>query len=322
MKFPYFTGQRTKPLPKSDGEKLPPSTYFEESKPEGYLAGPDLVDAVNVALLMGKPLLLTGEPGTGKTQLASRVAWELGELKLLKFETKSTTKASDLFYYFNTVGYFQAAQTKKDLPVKEFITYNALGEAIIRTLPASGMKDYLPQEFLHDREERVVVLIDEIDKAPRDFPNDILNELEGLYFKIPELSNQKFTANPNLAPIVIITSNSEKSLPDPFLRRCVFYHIPFPERKEDLAAIIRERLYDNLPEEEVLEKLLSFFLAIRQEGGLKKKPSTNELILWIKAVNSLLNKKSTATDLSSRMKQTLGLLIKTQSDLDIAKKLV
>lgn len=241
MNFPFYFGdgkrkRRDTPAP------LPVSRRAQFMKPENYLADPGLRDACNVALLLGQPLLLTGEPGTGKTLFAYSLAWELGFDEPLKFETKSTSTARDLFYNYDPLRQFQDAQSgivgKSPL---DYLTYNALGIAILLTGEQSEIKNFVPPDFIHPGKRRSIVLIDEVDKATRDFPNDILNELEHLYFRVPELGNVEIQANPELQPIVVITSNSEKDLPDAFLRRCVYYNIPFPQ-KERLADIVTNRL--------------------------------------------------------------------------------
>ena len=209
--------------------------------PQLYIPSAGLVDAVNVALTLGQPLLLTGDPGTGKTELAWHIAYQFqlgGELdeatkemvyKPLVFTAQTTSIANDLFYKYDAVGHFQYNQNNKiPLPIEEiesnYIHYNALGEAI-------------------RRQERRVVLIDEIDKAPRDLPNDILFAIEKLSFKVPELKNKEYKTHKALRPIILLTSNSEKNLPDAFLRRVVYYHIPPPTQAE-LLEILRLKTDD------------------------------------------------------------------------------
>jgi MoxR-like ATPase len=261
--------------------------------PASYKPDEGLVNAVNVALLLGKPLLLTGEPGTGKTQLAYSVAWELSakgllpatSARVLKFETKSTSASRDLFYTFDVLARFHAAHSGGSEDNLDYLTFGALGEAILQAQEKSDALRWLPPGFVHDGPRRSVVLIDEIDKAPRDFPNDLLNEIEDLYFRIPELQNARIGGSDVIAdvyrPIIFLTSNSEKNLPDPFLRRCIYYHIPFPDR-ERLHEILLARLASvggiGGP---LIEEAIDFFLQLRNEGTLKRKSSPAELIHWL-----------------------------------------
>lgn len=228
--LPYVPGTRAAQFPPPDEWN---QSGLDDSRPWDYNPEPGLVDAVNVALMLGKPLLLTGEPGCGKTTFAYNLAWELGLGPPLKFETKSGSVARDLFYQFDTMGMFKAAYMKdgKRTRAEDFITYSAFGEAII----LAGVRIHEPrlaERYAHTQPIRSVVLIDEVDKAPRDFPNDILNELERMYFKVPELANREWgelriDAAPQLKPVVILTSNLEKQLPPAFLRRCIFHDVPF-----------------------------------------------------------------------------------------------
>jgi MoxR-like ATPase len=257
--------------------------------PSGYLPDSGLTDAVNVSLMLRQPLLLTGEPGTGKTQLGFSIAWELGLDTPLLFETKSTSVSRDLFYTFDNVRRFQAAySTKEDLDPRQFITYNALGLAILRTHDREFSERFASSFQLdYDGPRRSLVVIDEIDKAPRDFPNDILNEIEHLYFRIPELGAQ-LSVNQALRPIVVITSNSEKSLPDAFLRRCIFYNIPFPDDVR-LEEIVLSRIPSIAgPPGGALNEVLDFFERLRAtETGLRKKPGTAELLAWVTVLGAL-----------------------------------
>jgi len=266
--------------------ELPMLNLEKITDPAHYIPDEGLVDAVNVALMLRQPLLLTGEPGTGKTQLAFSVAWELGLDRPLVFETKSTSASRDLFYAFDNLRRFQAAQTGDgELDPRRFIQFNALGLAILRTLTWDKASHFAPDGLHPDSARRSVVLIDEIDKASRDFPNDILNELENLYFRIPELGGETVYADPQLKPIVIITSNSEKSLPDPFLRRCIFYNIPFPDENR-LDQIVLARVVGLSNERDgLLTGVLHFFSNLRENSsGLRKKPGTAELLNWSSAL--------------------------------------
>jgi len=320
---------------------LPLSQYTQQTDPSQYLPDEALADAVNVALMLGQPLLLTGEPGTGKTQLAYHVAWQLGFPQPLKFETKSASVSRDLFYHYNYLAHFHAAHNQENTQTKvnslDYLTYNALGLAILLANERETVKDFLPSEFdddLHrhfpanghwqafswDAPKRCVVLIDEIDKAPQDFPNDILNEVEAMYFRIPELGNSRVCADPTLKPVLILTSNSEKHLPDAFLRRCIYYNIPFPDQ-DRLQEIINTRIGDFADNDPFLEKALDFFMTLRKpESGLRKKPSTAELLNWISFLR--LKYPDVANPLNSPKTLELSCLIKSKEDLQAANRVV
>ncbi len=267
-----------------DPTGLPGSPLGRYTEPSGYLADDGLAAAVNVTLELGQPLLLTGEPGTGKTQLAYSVAWELGLEPVLKYETKSSSEARDLFYTYDALGRFNATQIdSEDADPVRFIDWNALGLAILYTNEPESVRDLRPPQD-HTGKRRSLVLIDEIDKAPRDFPNDLLNEIEHMYFKVPELRGRKVEADPELHPILFLTSNSEKNLPGAFLRRCAFYHIPFPEKEEDLRRIVERRLGEAVAEREVVSDALDLFATLRGQANLFKPPSTGELLAFLHVV--------------------------------------
>lgn len=321
MAFPYYLGQGTRPdqptvLPQSQGQQL--------RQPKNYLPDQGLVDACNVALLLGQPLLLTGEPGTGKTQFAYSLAWELGLDEPLKFETKSTSQARDLFYTYDALRRFQDAQSGINSPTAlPYLHYNALGQAILRTRPPHEVQHLVPDGFEHRGAVKSIVLIDEIDKALRDFPNDILNELEQMYFRIPELNNEKVEATQSLYPVIIITSNSEKALPDAFLRRCVYYHIPFPERAR-LEKIILNQLGGKIGQRgSMLDDALELFLQLRDPlNGLRKKPATAELLAWLVALQRIA--KSVQNPLKDKeiLLRTLSILVKTANDQPHARDII
>ncbi|MDZ7995936.1 MAG: MoxR family ATPase [Nostoc sp. EfeVER01] len=324
MKFPFYLsdGKKRSDVPAT----LPVSRRSQIMNPKNYIADPGLVDACNIALLLGQPLLLTGEPGTGKTQFAYSVAWQLGFEKPLKFETKSTSTARDLFYTYDTLRQFQDVQNGiKDRSSLNYLTYHALGKAILLTKEKSEVAKLLPPDFEHPGKRRSVVLIDEVDKAPRDFSNDILNELEHLYFRVPELGNVAIETNPELQPIIIITSNSEKDLPDAFLRRCIYYNVPFPE-KERLREIVTNRLdLDPHRSNDFLTTALDLFYKLRHSSsGLRKKPTTAELLGWMIALREISFPKDAENPLKNPelALPTLSNLIKRAEDQDKAQIIV
>ena len=253
--------------------------------PAGYLAEPGLRAAVNVALRLGQPLLVTGEPGTGKTQLAASIAYELELPSPLVFHTKTTSSASDLFYRYDALGHFHSAQfDQNSVEIEHYLTLEALGLAFLLSWPAEKANPHLPEAFQGRGPVRSVVLVDEIDKAPRDLPNDVLNEFEKMSFTTRE-TGRTFTADPSYRPILIITSNSEKNLPDAFLRRCVFFHISFPN-EDHLREIVQRRLPSSSFSPERLENALKHFSEIRSLA-LRKKPATAELLAWLQIIDEL-----------------------------------
>jgi MoxR-like ATPase len=323
MGFPYYSGSGSRsaqPAPLA----LPRSRH-QFLQPETYIADEGLKDACNVALMLGQPLLLTGEPGTGKTQFAESLAWEL-HLECHRFEAKSTSEARDLFYTYDALKRLHDIQSKNESTAAlHYLSYQALGKAILTTLDPLACDHLLLPEERHPAKARSVVLIDEMDKAPRDFPNDLLNELEHLFFRIPELGNQRVVADPDLQPIVVITSNSEKNLPDAFLRRCVYYHIPFPDRRRLEAILARHPVVDQLASDSLLQQALDFFEQLREpQQGLSKKPATAELLSWLLSLHSLRQQSSGVAspgnlELFSR---SLSSLIKTSQDQAKARALL
>ncbi len=328
MSFPYYRSAADEASP-SEAE-LPPPWRSRIGDVRGYQPEPGLVDAVNVALALGQPLLLTGEPGTGKTQLAWHVSWQTlgtdphGKPRApLVFEAKSNSNSRELFYSYDTLGRFHKAKEGSASNV-DYITYNALGLAILLANHENQVRQWLPASgggLVHDGPRRSVVLIDEVDKAPRDFPNDILNELEAMYFRIPELGNDPVSAPPEMRPILIITSNSEKSLPDAFLRRCVYYNIPFPERGK-LAEIVQGRLRD--APDPYLKAALDFFLKLRSdESRLRKKPATAELLGWLVYLGDRIEDKQKDLRANKEILQaSLGALVKNAEDQGAARDLL
>ena len=225
-----------------------------------YIAAEDLLGAVNIAMALEKPLLVKGEPGTGKTMLAEAIAEALGK-KLIIWNIKSTTKAQDGLYVYDVVQRLYDSQFG-NAGVDDIAKYIKLGK--------------LGEAFMAD--EQVVLLIDEIDKADLEFPNDLLWELDKMEFYIPETGE---TIKAKHRPIVIITSNAEKELPSAFLRRCIFHYISFPDRAQ-MEEIVRVH-FDQL-DEALLQQTLDAFYRIREMDDIEKKPSTSELVDWIHAL--------------------------------------
>lgn len=323
MKFPFIDGKAAQPP--EQAVEIPVLDREQQTDPAGYLVDDPLLDAVNVALLLGQPLLLTGDPGTGKTQLAYRVAWELGLSRPLRFDTKSTSTARDLFYSYDTLRRFHAANTNSGSQSnRDYITYNALGRAILLSRDPQAVTHVLTPGFQHQGKQRSVVLIDEIDKAPRDFPNDLLNEVENMSFRIPELGTVEVSADTSLRPILILTSNSERNLPDAFLRRCIYYHIPRPDR-DRLLAIVRSRIPETpgAPRgTKLYESAVSLFLQV-QNLNLRKTPASAELLNWLQ---SLLQWGAAPTQdvkaCAVPLRKSLSTLVKTREDLEELQRFV
>ena len=255
-----------------------------------YIASEDLLQTVNVSVALSRPLLIKGEPGTGKTMLAQSIARGVGK-PFITWNIKSTTKAQDGLYVYDTVQRLYDSQFKDhDVgDIKRYIKLGKLGDA-----------------FTHP--ERVVLLIDEIDKADLEFPNDLLWELDQMEFYIPETGE---TIRAVHRPIVIITSNSEKELPDAFLRRCVFHYIEFPgpEMMRQIVLVHQPRLGERL-----LEMSMQAFYWLRDVPGIQKKPSTSELIDWVQA----LTVAGVSPDKVVTKLPFLGVLLKKDKDVDVA----
>lgn len=227
--------------------------------------------AVDTALALGEPILVTGEPGTGKTQLAYYLSWVLYRGKPLHFQVQSTSQARDLRYRFDDVAYFHAAGTEEGAIDRErFLRRGVLWEALVQ-----GREQRRPQ----------VVLIDEVDKAPRDFPNDLLRDLDQYEWTVPELDDREVglgADEQDLKPVVIITSNLERELPGPFLRRCLYLHLPF-SRDVVLKALKARSGELGAPSHAFLELVVQRFMDVRDKAQ-RKRPSTSEAITWVRAL--------------------------------------
>lgn len=261
---------------------------------EKYIVSPELQDIVNVTIALERPLLVKGEPGTGKTLLAHAIANSL-QKPLLIWNIKSTTKAIDGCYVYDTVQRLNdsrfGSQKRNVDNIEDYIQLGQLGKSFVA-------------------EEQVVLLIDEIDKADPEFPNDLLQELDVMEFFIPEIQK---TIKAKKRPIVIITSNNEKELPAAFLRRCVFHFIQFPS-----PELMREIVQVHFPniKDKIMEACLNQFFALRDINQIRKKPSTSELIDWI---GVLLKAGLSARDIQNRI-PFLGTLIKKDADLTYLEK--
>lgn len=248
-----------------DARVIPSGLRSLTESAEHYQPSSELVDAVNVALAVGAPLLLTGEPGTGKTQVAHHLAWFF-DTALFPLHVRSTATADDLFYRFDAVAYLHAgndrAVAKEDLP------------AIKRQLVEQN-KGPLWRAYEHER--TAIVLIDEIDKAPRDFPNDLLNAIDQHEFAVPELDES--VACKGAPPVVVITSNSERRLPAPFLRRCIVHHIELDDDLIQRAVRARRGDFPGL-DDRFCQAAIARFSEIRAYD-LRKRPATGELLTWL-----------------------------------------
>lgn len=259
-----------------------------------YVASPELLASVNVAIALEKPLLIKGEPGTGKTMLAKAVANSLGK-KLIIWNIKSTTKAQDGLYMYDTIQRLYDGQFGEEGvdDIARYIKLGKLGEAF-------------------EEDEQVILLIDEIDKADLEFPNDLLWELDQMEFYIHET---KRTVKAKKRPIVIITSNAEKELPDAFLRRCIFHYIDFPD-EELMEQIVRTHYPD--VEANLLKNAMDVFYNIRAIRDVRKKPSTSELIDWINA----LQMNGIEPDRIRAELPFVGVVVKKDEDLETVKHYV
>ncbi|WP_166415749.1 AAA family ATPase [Cochlodiniinecator piscidefendens] len=265
---------------------------------ESYVATEDLTVAVNAAVALERPLLVKGEPGTGKTELALQVSKALG-LPMMEWHIKSTTKAQQGLYEYDAVSRLRDSQ---------------LGDPKV-----NDVKNYIKQGKLwqaFDADGRVVLLIDEIDKADIEFPNDLLQELDKMEFHVYETGQ---TIRAKQRPIVIITSNNEKELPDAFLRRCFFHYIRFPDM--DTMRKIVEVHHPGI-KDSLLTSALTQFYEIRETAGLKKKPSTSEVLDWLKLLLAEdLSAEDLARDAGNSLPKLHGALLKNEQDVHLFERL-
>ncbi|MBE6035429.1 MAG: MoxR family ATPase [Clostridiales bacterium] len=256
---------------------------------EDYVVSKELMNAVNVSIALKKPLLIKGEPGTGKTMLAEAIAKSMDK-KLLIWSIKSTTKAQEGLYVYDTVQRLYDSQFGEGdvSDIKKYIKLGKMGEAF-------------------NSNDQVVLLIDEIDKADLEFPNDLLWELDKMEFYINET---KETIKTKKRPIVIITSNAEKELPDAFLRRCIFHYIEFPS-KDKMQEIVKVHFGDI--DKKLVDAAMDAFYSIRQMKEIQKKPSTSELLDWLQA----LMISGVSIDSITNEIPYVGVLLKKNQDIDI-----
>ncbi|HUE78399.1 MAG TPA: hypothetical protein VMN38_02035 [Sphingomicrobium sp.] len=332
-----------------------------------YRPAQGLREAFDVAMMLGVPLLITGEPGTGKTRAAYWLCHELGlpAPQPLRFDVKSGSSGRDLLYSFDEVARFRDAAANESKPLIDYLQLNALGEAIVRAAGGQGiLTDIAGRELSGDRfasaeklitrafgedlvaagaaraawlvpedaafvealPQHCAVLIDELDKAPRDTPNDLLAEIENMGFAIPEMGIA-IRSDPSFRPIVILTSNSEKSLPEPFLRRCVYFDIPFPVEAE-LAEIVQSAIASLTKGSPLVTSAIALFEAIRADREVGRKPGTAELLAWIDIIVSR-EKISADENLANRLKDqpdllnnSLSALLKTRVDIEAGKRVL
>jgi MoxR-like ATPase len=333
-------------VPKAGGREAEltlPEPFFTRNKdPEFYDPGEALKSAVNVALLLGQPLLLTGDPGCGKTSLAYWLAAQIGRDEPLVQVVKSTTTGKDLLYRFDELSRFRDAQggPAAQRPQQDYMDFEALGQAILFSAGPQGRLTYdadrvrltpgppppkTHEELYHGTfraQRRQVVLIDELDKAPRDTPNDLLSEIERMEFRIPELGAM-VKGDEAHRPVVVITSNSDKSLPEPFLRRCVYHNIPTPDfaRRAAIVELRNPKLRSRKP---LFDDAMETFEVLRERIGARgRKPGTAELLAWLDVVDRIYPPEVKALrDRTDLLAVSLGTLAKTKDDLTLARQIL
>lgn len=327
--------------------ELPPPVLANRSRLQ-YFCEDGLANAVNVALMMGQPLLVTGPTGSGKTHLAHAIAAEF-DLPLVTVSVRSETRAEDLFYRYDQVARFGDRQNDVRRPEAHYLRFTGLGLALLRAGGAEAPLQRVPSKREGPQEidgpqvfgdiapdsvfdptgpANSVVLIDELDKAPRDTPNDMLAWIEDGAFDIDEVGLRVevppgTSDAPAARPIIVITSNSEKALPDPFLRRCVYYEIP-PLKRETLGRIARATLSESRFDADFAVQTVDFIEALRAPGALSRPPGTAEFVGWLMLIVDRLDwpaGEPLHTD-PARLERTLPALVKLEIDRDLARRIV
>ncbi|MCP4699922.1 MAG: MoxR family ATPase [Gammaproteobacteria bacterium] len=311
MPYPFNLIRPERESPPIDPDWLQQRPYSErdrsfEAEAEYFVPGRQLTTAMNTAIAVGEPLLITGEPGTGKTQAGYYAAYKLNT-DVLYFQVKSEHTARDLLYHFNTVQYFHDAhlqnlqQQNGTLDKRKYVEPRVLWQAF---------------DYAEKTGKPAVVLIDEIDKAPRDFPNDLLHELDKMEFTVAE-TGDKIKPKARLAPIVFITSNSERRLPEPFLRRCVYHHIEFNDKIVEQAVQVRRSEFDNLSDD-FIALAIRRFLALRDQT-LRKRPATGEFLVWLRVLSLAMETEQAQLEGLSENDLAklpyLGVLLKDHKDI-------
>ncbi len=276
-----------------------PLSFEEDAR--FFVPGEDLETAINTAIAVGEPLLVTGEPGTGKTQAAYYAAYGLGIEPVLHFQVKSESTARDLLYDFDAVRYFHDAAVRKDAAAPD------KGDYVEKRLLWEAIESELPR----------VLLIDEIDKAPRDFPNDLLHELDKMEFTISE-TRRTVKAGKENRPVVFITSNSERRLPEPFLRRCVYHHIEFDDTIVARAVEKRRDEFRDISDG-FIKTAMERFLELR-DMTLRKRPATGEFLVWLRVLALKVGTRAERLDRDVSRLPYIGVLLKDHQDIEDVKR--
>ncbi|WP_133512263.1 AAA family ATPase [Candidatus Thiosymbion oneisti] len=306
--------------------QLTPADSTFEQDARCFVPDAKLVTAIRTAVAVGEPLLMTGEPGTGKTQAAYYAAYQLALEPVIHFQVKSETTARDLLYHFDTVQYFHDAHFRNLQEEKQKEAQKQGQPNAGDRLDKSSYVEPRPlwEAFKHSDKtgKPAVLLIDEIDKAPRDFPNDLLHELDRMEFTVAE-TRTRVKSERRIRPLVFITSNSERRLPEPFLRRCVYHHIRFNDTivERAVAAHAKHRPELNRLSDELLKLAIRRFLDLRDQDTLRKKPATGELLVWLRMLAlkvdmdaAKLHQLLKSKDLSTL--PYLGTLLKDHQDME------